>query len=103
MNQVFLLKPKCFAENLLCWKTPNHLSCSYSHREEMDCLQTLLPLSMFQLSCASPCAHSGFISQSMHLLSGPNILCWEVYENFKQYEEKETVLLDKGQRRSIAV
>lgn len=103
MNQVFLLKLKCFAENLFCWKTPNHLSLSYSHREEMGCLQPLLPLLMFQPSCASPCAHSRSFSQSTHLLNGPNILYWEVYEIFKQYEEEETVLLNKREGHSISV
>lgn len=95
MNQVFLLKQKCFTENLLCWRAPNHLSLSYSHREEMAPLQPLLPLLMFQPYCASPCAHSGSISQSTHLLNGPNILYWEVYVIFKQYEERETELLNK--------
>lgn len=95
MNQVFLLKLECFTENLLCWRTPNHLSLSYSHREELARLQPLLPLLIFQPYCASPCAHSGSISQSTHLLNGPNILYWEVYVIFKQYEERETELLNK--------
>lgn len=103
MNQVFLLKLKCFAENLFCWKTPNHLSLSYSHREEMGCLQPLLPLLMFQPSCASPCTHSRSFSQSTHLLNGPNILYWDMYEIFKQYEEEETVLLNKRETHSISV
>lgn len=59
----------------------------------MGWLQLLLPLLMFQPSCASPCAHSGSFSQSTHLLNGPNILYWEVHEIFKRYKkEKETVL-----------
>lgn len=103
MNQVFLLKVKCFAENLLCWKTPNHLSLSYSHREEMGCLQPLLPLSMFQSSCASPCAHSGSIWRSTHLLNGSNILFREVYEIFKEYEEEEKVLFNKRETQYSCV
>lgn len=89
------VEPECFAENLLCWKTPSHVLLSYSHGEEMRCLQPLLPLLMFQPPCASPCAHSGSISQRTHLLISPNILYWEVHEIFKRYKEKETVLLQK--------
>lgn len=103
MNQVFLLKPKCFAENLLGWKTPKNVSLSYSHREEMGCLQSLLPLLMFQPCCASPCTHSGSIPQSTHLLNCPNILYWKVYEIFKCHEEKETVLLNERETQYSCV